>query len=113
MSELAQGKCVPCTGKEPSLASAEIEGLLPQVPGWQIENVDGIPHLTRIFKFKNFAQALDFANRVGAIAEEQDHHPAILVEYGRVTVSWWTHAVRGLHRNDFIMAAKTSQLIQE
>jgi 4a-hydroxytetrahydrobiopterin dehydratase len=104
---------MPCTGKEPSLTSAEIDSLLPQVPGWQIEDHDGVPHLSRVFKLKNFAQALEFTNRVGAIAEEQEHHPAILVEYGRVTVSWWTHKIRGLHRNDFIMAAKTSQLAQE
>ena len=113
MSDLFHGKCVPCTGKEPPLTSAEIEILLPQVPEWQIEDVNGVPHLVRAFKLKNFVQALEFANRVGAIAEEQEHHPSILVEYGKVTVSWWTHKIRGLHRNDFIMAARTSQLLQE
>ena len=66
--------------------------------------------LTRQFKFKNFVQALAFANRVGDLAEQQDHHPAILVEWGRVTVSWWTHVIGGLHQNDFISAAKTDQL---
>jgi 4a-hydroxytetrahydrobiopterin dehydratase len=66
--------------------------------------------LERVFKFKNFAQALEFTNEVGAIAEEEDHHPLIVTEYGRVTVDWWTHVIGGLHKNDFVMAAKTDQL---
>jgi 4a-hydroxytetrahydrobiopterin dehydratase len=71
---------------------------------------DGIPRLERVFKFKNFAQALAFTNQVGALAEAEDHHPAILTEWGKVTVSWWTHKIKGLHQNDFIMAARTDGL---
>jgi 4a-hydroxytetrahydrobiopterin dehydratase len=62
-----------------------------------------------VFTFGNFAQALDYTNRVGTLAEEAGHHPALLVEWGKVTVSWWTHKIKGLHRNDFIMAARSDE----
>ncbi|MBV6402818.1 MAG: putative pterin-4-alpha-carbinolamine dehydratase [Anaerolineales bacterium] len=107
---LAELKCVACRGGDPSLTEAEIAELLPQVPEWQLVERDDIPRLQRIFKFKNYAQSLEFTNKVAAIAEEQDHHPLIVLEWGRVTVQWWTHVVKGLHKNDFIMAAKTDNL---
>jgi 4a-hydroxytetrahydrobiopterin dehydratase len=88
----------------------EIQSYTPQVPEWEVIDVDGIKRLQRQFKLKNFAQALAFTNQVGALAEAEDHHPAILTEWGRVTVTWWTHKIKGLHRNDFIMAAKTDQI---
>jgi len=109
MNELSQLDCVPCRGGEPTLTEAEITELHPQVPEWQIKEVDGMKRLERVFKFKNFAQALEFTNKVSAIAEKEDHHPLIILEWGRVTVQWWTHAVKGLHKNDFIMAAKTDE----
>jgi 4a-hydroxytetrahydrobiopterin dehydratase len=84
--------------------------LHPSVPEWQVLEVDGIPRLQRTFKFKNFVQALDFTNKVGELAEAEDHHPALLTEWGKVTVAWWTHKIKGLHRNDFIMAAKTDSI---
>lgn len=74
---------------------------------------EGIPRLERAFRFPDFAGAMDFARRVGAAAEAADHHPSLLVEWGRVTVSWWTHKIRGLHRNDFVMAAKTDALYEK
>ena len=110
MQDLAAGKCIACRKGEPMLTEAEIEGLRPQVPQWQVKEVDGIKRLERTFKFRDFVQALEFTNEVGAIAEEQDHHPRIVTEWGRVTLQWWTHVVGGLHRNDFIMAAKTDEL---
>jgi len=110
MADLADQRCVPCRGGEPPMADAEIAQTKVQVPDWQVVAPDGIKRLQRTFTFRNFVQALDFTNRVGRIAEEEGHHPAILTEWGRVTVSWWTHKIRGLHRNDFIMAAKTDQL---
>jgi 4a-hydroxytetrahydrobiopterin dehydratase len=79
------------------------------VPDWQIIERDGIKRLERTFK--NFAQAVAFTNKVAEIAEAEGHHPAILTEWGKVTVTWWTHKIKGLHRNDFIMAAKTDQLL--
>jgi 4a-hydroxytetrahydrobiopterin dehydratase len=89
---------------------AERTLFMQQLPDWQIRNQDGVDQLTRAFVFKNFSQALEFTNRVGELAEAEGHHPAILTEWGRVTVSWWTHKIGGLHRNDFIMAAKTDRL---
>ena len=71
---------------------------------------DGIPHLERVFKLKNFVEAIAFTNKIGIIAEEEDHHPFIIIEWGRVTVQWWSHKIRGLHKNDFIMAAKTDEI---
>lgn len=81
--------------------------MLPQVPEWELVVVDEISRLQRVFKLKNYAEALAFTNKIAAIAEEEDHHPLIVLEWGRVTVQWWTHVVKGLHQNDFIMAAKT------
>jgi len=111
MSELREMKCVPCRGDVPALDRNQIAALMPQVAGWQLIEVDGVPRLQRVFKFKNFGDALAFTNKVGALAEAEDHHPAILTEWGRVTVTWWTHKIKGLHQNDFIMAAKTDGLI--
>ena len=109
MEKLAAGKCVACRKGEPRLTDAEIEDLLPQVPQWQVREVDGMKRLERTFKFKNFTQALEFTNKVGAIAEEEDHHPRIVTEWGRVNLQWWTHVIGGLHKNDFILAAKTDE----
>jgi len=91
------------------LTQAEIDELLPDVPDWSVVERDGSPQLERVFKFKDFAQALAFTNRVGALAEAENHHPALLTEWGKVTVWWWTHKINGLHRNDFIMAARTGE----
>ncbi len=112
MNELSQLKCVACRGGEPRLTEVEIAVLQPQVPDWQVKEVDGMKRLERVFKFRNFAQALEFTNQVGAIAEAEDHHPLIITEWGRVTLQWWTHKIGGLHQNDFIMAAKADALYQ-
>ena len=113
MTDLKDLKCVPCRGGEPPLSDFEISVLKPQVPDWTVYQVDGINRLERVFTFKNFAQAIAFTDQVGALAEAEDHHPAILTEWGRVTVTWWTHKIRGLHQNDFIMAAKTDELYRQ
>ena len=110
MINLAAGKCVPCRGGDPSLNDAEIADLQLHTPQWQLKEMDGIQRIERIFKFKNYAEALAFTNKIGAIAEEEDHHPLIVLEWGRVTVQWWTHVVKGLHKNDFVMAAKTDEI---
>ena len=108
--DLVRAKCVPCRGGEPTLSETEIQELLPAVPGWSILEGSGVKRLERAFRFKDFAGALAFTLRVGELAEREGHHPRIMTEWGRVTVSWWTHVIRGLHRNDFIMAAKTDSL---
>ncbi|MCL7455388.1 MAG: 4a-hydroxytetrahydrobiopterin dehydratase, partial [Anaerolineae bacterium] len=86
---------------------------LQQLPGWEVLEREGVPQLERTFKFADFAQALGFTNRVGQLAEEKDHHPTIVTEWGKVTVTWWTHSVGGLHQNDFVMAARTDELYEE
>jgi 4a-hydroxytetrahydrobiopterin dehydratase len=110
MSRLADQSCVACRPGTPPATAAEVEALSRDIPGWTVVHRDGIARLERVFRFQNFVDALAFTNRVGALAEAQGHHPAITTEWGRVTVTWWTHAIPGLHRNDFIMAAKTDQL---
>ena len=112
MTNLNQMKCVACRAGEPTLNDDEINKLHPQIPEWQVKEVDGVKRIERVFKLKNFAQALEFTNKIGAIAEEEDHHPLIITKYGRVTVDWWTHVIKGLHKNDFIMAAKTDELFE-
>jgi 4a-hydroxytetrahydrobiopterin dehydratase len=84
--------------------------MLTQVPEWDLVEEDGVKRLQRVFKFRNFAAALDFTNQVGEIAEEEGHHPIITLTWGRATVTWYTHKIEGLHDNDFIMAAKTNEL---
>jgi 4a-hydroxytetrahydrobiopterin dehydratase len=107
---LAGERCVACHAGAPRVGDDEARALAAEIPGWSIEVVAGVPRLTRSFAFPDFASALAFANRVGAVAEAADHHPELRVEWGRVTVGWWTHAIGGLHRNDFILAARTDRL---
>ena len=113
MTDLREMKCVACRGGEPPLGSEEIYQLQPQVPDWRVVEQDGIPRLERLFKFRNFAEALYFTNKIGVLAEQEDHHPLIVTEWGKVTLQWWTHKIGGLHRNDFIMAAKADALFAE
>jgi 4a-hydroxytetrahydrobiopterin dehydratase len=109
MSALQQERCVACRADSPRVTDAEIAELHPQINDWQLITRDDILRLERVYKFPNFVQALAFTNRVGELAEEERHHPALLTEWGRVTATWWTHKIKGLHRNDFIMAAKTDE----
>ena len=110
MSPLSTERCVACRPDAPRLTDAEVAELQREVPEWRVVERDGIPRLERAVEWPDFAEALAFTNRVGALAEAEGHHPALLTEWGRVTVSWWTHAIRGLHRNDFVMAARTDGL---
>ena len=107
---LADRKCVPCRGGVPPLAGAELDRYAADVPGWTV--VDG-HHLSRTFKFPDFAAALAFVNRVGALAEQQGHHPRITFTWGRATIDIWTHKIDGLHESDFVLAAKIDKLPAE
>ncbi len=112
MNGLSEQKCEACRSGSPAVTDSEMLELKAQVPEWALLTREGIPRLEREFRFRNFADALSFTVKVGELAESEGHHPAILTEWGRVTVTWWTHKIRGLHRNDFIMAAKTDELIR-
>ena len=110
MSELAQMNCTARRGHEPALTDAEVEQLRPQVPDRRVEERGGVKRLQRAFRFDNFAQALAFTNKVGEEAAKEEHHPALLTGWVKVTAAWWTHKIGGLHRNDFVMAARTDEL---
>jgi len=110
MVNLRGQNCEPCRKGGAKATPEEINIFRKQVPEWEIVAIDGIERLRREYKFRNFSEALAFTNRVGALAEEQEHHPALLTEWGSVRVEWWTHKIGGLHRNDFIMAARTDLL---
>ena len=107
MTELQQQQCVPCTGTLPPATEEEIDRYKKQIPDWNLVTENSELRLQKVFQFSNFKDALTFTNSVGEIAEAEGHHPALLTEWGKVTVTWWTHAINGLHHNDFIMAAKT------
>jgi 4a-hydroxytetrahydrobiopterin dehydratase len=113
MQQYAQRECTPCRGDEPPLAREEIEAYLKELTAWELDDTGKIPKLVKRYRFRNFADALEFTRRVGALAEEQDHHPRITTEWGKVKLSWWTHKIEGLHDNDFIMAAKSDRVYEE
>jgi 4a-hydroxytetrahydrobiopterin dehydratase len=113
MEELTEQKCEACRIGAPSVTPEEIKQLQPQLPGWQMITEDGIPKLDRTFKFKNFKDAIAFTDEVGEAAEKEGHHPRLITEWGKVAVTWWTHKIRNLHKNDFIMAAKTDRIYQK
>lgn len=106
-NDLAQKVCVPCRGGVPPLSGRELTALLNQVSGW---TVVGEHHIQKQFKFSNFVTALEFVNRVGALAEEQGHHPDIYLAWGKVEIKIWTHKIDGLTESDFIMAAKIDNI---
>ncbi|MEX1222157.1 MAG: 4a-hydroxytetrahydrobiopterin dehydratase [Idiomarina sp.] len=106
-------KCEACTADAPQVSDAELKELVREIPEWSAVVRDGVMQLERAFKFKNFKQAIAFTNKVGEIAEEEQHHPTLTTEWGKVTVTWWTHAINGLHKNDFIMAARTDSVFND
>ena len=110
---LARETCVACRRDSPRVTDQEIVELAPQITDWELRAVDDVPRLERSFKFRNFEQAISFAITVGKAAESEGHHPRLTVEWGRVGVEWWTHKIRALHSNDFIMAARTDQLFAQ
>jgi len=112
MTDLTRERCEACRADAPKVSDEELASLIREIPDWAIETRDGIMQLERQFDFPDFAAALAFTNRVGELAEEEGHHPKLITEWGRVIVTWWSHKIRGLHRNDFIMAARTDALLR-
>lgn len=102
--------CEACHSGAPKMKDSEVAELMPQLPDWEQVEINGVPRLRRTFKFDGWLPAVAFTNRVAQAAEENDHHPLIWLEWGKVQVNWWTHKIKGLHKNDFIMAAKTDQV---
>jgi 4a-hydroxytetrahydrobiopterin dehydratase len=110
MTEYAGMKCEVCRVGAPPATGEQVEQFLTDCPDWEVITVDEVPQIRRVYKLDDFASALDFTNKVGALAEKEGHHPALLTEWGRVTVRWWTHKIHGLHLNDLIMGAKTDRI---
>lgn len=106
--DLLAKNCTPCRGGVPTLTLAEAERYLAQTPEWQV--VDAGSRIERTFQFRDFRQAMDFVARIGALAEREGHHPDISFGWGWAKISWQTKKIKGLHENDFIMAAKTNEL---
>lgn len=107
---MSQEKCIPCNSKSVILNKMETDRLLGNVPEYKLLEIDNEKRISRKYTFKNFKEALAFTNSVGEISEQQKHHPRIILEWGNVEVSWWTHSIGGLHKNDFIMALETDRL---
>lgn len=110
LQSLAAEPCAACRPDSAPVPAAEAKRLLALLPGWDVVRKE-THRLAATFSFPDFDAALAFAAEVGALAAAADHHPRLVVEWGRVDVAWWTHAIGGLHRNDFIMAARTSRLL--
>ena len=107
MADLAQRECVPCRGGVPPMKGDEIKSLAAQLPEWQVVNEH---HLRKAYQFKNFAETLDFVNRVGKLSEEQGHHPDICFGWGKAEITIWTHKIDGLTESDFVLAAKIDKV---
>jgi 4a-hydroxytetrahydrobiopterin dehydratase len=110
MNELINKKCEACRIDAPKVTDEEIPSLMSQIPLWDIIEENNIRKLTCLFKFSDYEQSLVFTNKVATLADEEDHHPQITLEWGKVKVIWWSHKIQGLHQNDFICAAKTDRL---
>ncbi|REL36170.1 4a-hydroxytetrahydrobiopterin dehydratase [Thalassotalea euphylliae] len=108
---LSKQQCEACHVDAPKVSEEELAVLIKEIPDWVPQVRDGIMMLEREYKFKNYKLAWAFANKVSELAEQEFHHPAILLEWGKVTVTWWSHSIKGLHKNDFICAAKTDLLL--
>ena len=113
MNELSQMHASPVTSSTPKLSGKELSAVFLKLPGWQMHTKKGEKRIERSFAFKDFDQALAFTNKVAQIADAENHHPTILTEWGKVTITWWTHRIKGLSYNDFILAAKTDALLEK
>jgi 4a-hydroxytetrahydrobiopterin dehydratase len=110
VSEFSKLQCEACRSGAPAATDEELEHFLQIHSDWEQIDKNDVPRIRRVYSFSNFVDALAFTNKVGDLAEDEGHHPALLTEWGRVTVSWWTHKIGGLHRNDLIMGARTDDL---
>ena len=112
VKDLVTSSCEACRADAPVLEDNEIQELLSQIPSWRVFEEDDIKKIICSFAFLNYDDSRNFLNKVADLAEEEDHHPEITLEWGKVTVSWWSHKIKGLHKNDFICASKTDALFE-
>ena len=110
--KLSQQSCEACRTGAPKVSNKDALVLMAEIPDWALVENNGTMQLQRVYSFKNFKLAIAFTNQLGDLAEAVFHHPSMLTEWGKVTVTWWTHTIDGLHHNDFIMAAKTDDLLK-
>jgi 4a-hydroxytetrahydrobiopterin dehydratase len=110
--ELANESCEACHADAPRVQDEEVDSLLAAIPEWELVTIRNVPRLKRVIRVEGWEAAVALTNRIADIASQQDHHPSILTEWGKVTVQWWTHSIGGLHRNDFVMAAKVNDLVR-
>ena len=111
MTDLKNRKCEACRVGAPLVPQEEMDELMLQIADWHIIEEEGTQRLVRTFKFSNFKEALSFTIKVGEQAEVEGHHPTIVTEWGKVTVTWWSRKIRGIHVSDFIMAAKNDSIV--
>ena len=102
--------CTACHPDAPKATDQEINQFLSSYNDWELTKPDNVSQLRRIYKFSDYEKAVDFTNKIAELSEKEGHHPSILLEWGKVTVNWWTHKILGLHENDFIMSAKTEKI---
>ena len=113
LTKLSNTNCEACRADAPVLSEKEINDLLPQLSSWNINEDEGIKRLVCSYAFLSYEDSVAFTNKVANLAEQEDHHPEIMLEWGKVTVSWWSHKIKGLHMNDFICASKTDLLFKD
>ena len=109
MIDLASSTCEACRIDAPKVSDDEASLLIKEIEGWDVID-EGVKKLKKEFSFSNYRDSVDFSNKVADMAEQEDHHPQIILEWGKVTVIWWSHKIKGLHKNDFICAAKTNNI---
>lgn len=110
MNDLSSQSCEACQIDAPKVPQDQIQILLSEINGWFLIE-EPINKIQKIFSFKSYKDSVDFSNKVASLADDEDHHPQIVLEWGKVTVIWWSHKIEGLHKNDFICAAKTDKLL--
>ena len=109
MIDLASSTCEACRIDAPKVSDDEASLLIKEIEGWDVID-EGVKKLKKEFSFSNYSDSVDFSNKVADMAEQENHHPRIILEWGKVTIIWWSHKIQGLHKNDFICAAKTDNL---
>ena len=109
MSDLSSNTCEACRIDAPKVSDDEANTLLKEIDNWDLIHKE-VKQLKKTFNFSSYKESVDFSNKIAKMADREDHHPTIILEWGKVTVVWWSHKIKGLHKNDFICAAKTDQL---